>query len=492
MRQKALLVVAFLMFGCSDSVLGVGTEQWDIFELTLKGPSSGNPFVDVKLSAEFTQGDKVFKPTGFYDGNGIYRIRFMPNSQGGWTYKTRSNVKVLDGKIGSFTCFKPSEGNHGPVRVADQAHFEYADGSPFFPIGTTAYCWELESQYEHTLKTLENSAFNKVRFMPFPHRGNALPIKPFAGTNHKWDFYRPNPEFWRFFEKSVNDLLNLRIQADIILFHPYDRNAFGLDKMKHGQAKLYLNYATARLSSYRNVWWSMANEYDLITTRSIEQWEELAQVIANADPYGHLHSIHCLPGKHYPKWNNPWVTHISYQGYDPENIDKMIADYHKPVLLDEFGYEGNIGNNWGNLSAEEETRRFWTAVINGGYATHGDCYRPGLFFWKGGTFSGKSHTRIRFFKEEILKDSEATKLKPLNDSCAYAGQDYYLFYFGKNQLKSYTFDLPQDNRYKIEIIDTWNMKVTPVNGIWAGKREIRLLDKKYIAVRIRKIKEIDQ
>ncbi len=37
-------------------------ERWGIFELSLSGPSGGNPFVDVELSAEFEQKGRVFKP----------------------------------------------------------------------------------------------------------------------------------------------------------------------------------------------------------------------------------------------------------------------------------------------------------------------------------------------------------------------------------------------------------------------------------------------
>jgi hypothetical protein len=60
-------------------------ERWGIFELSLTGPSGGNPFVDVKLSAEFEQKGRVFQPEGFYDGNGVYRIRFMPDTPGACT-----------------------------------------------------------------------------------------------------------------------------------------------------------------------------------------------------------------------------------------------------------------------------------------------------------------------------------------------------------------------------------------------------------------------
>jgi hypothetical protein len=67
-------------------------EQWSLFEVELGGPSEGNPFVDVELSAEFSCGSKRVKVPGFYDGEGIYRMRFMPEEQGEWTYSTKSNA----------------------------------------------------------------------------------------------------------------------------------------------------------------------------------------------------------------------------------------------------------------------------------------------------------------------------------------------------------------------------------------------------------------
>ncbi len=62
MIRKVPLVAALLILGCSGAALGVETELWDIFELTLQGPSDGNPFVDVTLKAEFSQGCESFEP----------------------------------------------------------------------------------------------------------------------------------------------------------------------------------------------------------------------------------------------------------------------------------------------------------------------------------------------------------------------------------------------------------------------------------------------
>ncbi len=116
-------------------------ERWGIFELELRGPSEGNPFVDVQLSGEFRQNERIFKPEGFYDGNGIYRIRFMPDKPGAWSYTTKSNRSELDGKEGKFTCVEPSPANHGPVRVHKKWHLAYADGTAYFQVGTTCYAW---------------------------------------------------------------------------------------------------------------------------------------------------------------------------------------------------------------------------------------------------------------------------------------------------------------------------------------------------------------
>ena len=57
-------------------------EQWGVFELTLAGPASGNPFTEVELAATFTQGSHSVKTDGFYDGAGVYKVRFMPETTG--------------------------------------------------------------------------------------------------------------------------------------------------------------------------------------------------------------------------------------------------------------------------------------------------------------------------------------------------------------------------------------------------------------------------
>ena len=113
----------------------------EFFELTLEGPLEGNPFLDVSFEATFMYMNREIEANGFYDGNGIYKVRFMPDKEGKWKYVTWSNCPQLDGISGTFECISPSPGNHGPVRVKNVYHFAYEDGTPYFPIGTTCYVW---------------------------------------------------------------------------------------------------------------------------------------------------------------------------------------------------------------------------------------------------------------------------------------------------------------------------------------------------------------
>ena len=134
-------------------------ERWDSVEFSFNGPTDGNPFSDVTFHADFSNGEHKCTVRGFYDGDGIYRIRFMPDTPGEWTYVTKSNVAALDGQSGSFTCTPAGAGNHGPVHVHNQFHFAYADGTPFYSFGTTCYAWthQGDALEEQTLETLRES-----------------------------------------------------------------------------------------------------------------------------------------------------------------------------------------------------------------------------------------------------------------------------------------------------------------------------------------------
>src|ERR1700761_6307706 len=96
----------------SGAVEHTTVPRWEVFELTLAGPGTGNPFTEVQLSARFVLGSRVVTVDGFYDGAGTYKVRFMPDTEGAWTYTTSSNAPELDGKTGRFACVAALTGAH--------------------------------------------------------------------------------------------------------------------------------------------------------------------------------------------------------------------------------------------------------------------------------------------------------------------------------------------------------------------------------------------
>ena len=106
--------------------------QWGIQELTLRSQRTyANPFADVSVRARFQSQGKETSVDGFYDGHRTWKIRFMPENSGTWTFTTVSADPDLNGKSGSFVADRPGSGNHGTVVVHNQYHFAYADGTPY-------------------------------------------------------------------------------------------------------------------------------------------------------------------------------------------------------------------------------------------------------------------------------------------------------------------------------------------------------------------------
>ncbi len=483
-----------LLLFCLGLANAENVERWGVFEISLPGPTAGNPFADVRLGAHFRYSHRVIDVDGFYDGEGTYRVRFMPDEIGEWSYTTTSNVPALDAKTGSFTAVAPSAGNHGPVRVRYTSHFGYEDGTPYVPIGTTCYAWihQGDKLEEQTLATLRSAPFNKMRMCVFPksyaYNANEPVYYPFerdaAGKN---DLARFNPKFFQHLEKRIRDLEALGIEADLILFHPDDR--WGYASMPPEANDRYLRYTVARLAAYRNVWWSLANEWDLVRTKTLADWDRFFRIVQESDPYQHLRSIHHSNVMY--DHSKPWVTHVSIQGSDLEKAREYVAQYRKPVVYDECKYEGNIRQRWGNISAQELVRRFWIGTVSGAYVGHGETFLdPNDILWwsKGGVLHGESPARIAFLRK-ILESAPAEGLNNVATYYLGAGQEgrYYLFYFDVNQPAEYEFTLANGPQFRADIIDPWEMKITPVSGTFTGRFLMKLPGKPHMAVRFERV-----
>jgi hypothetical protein len=505
MTVKAIILGLFLLSNlCVYSQKSC--EKWKVYELTFNGPSLGNPFLDVGFSAIFSH-DRVTKSiNGFYDGNGVYKVRFMPDTEGSWTYVTQSNQKVLNGKKGEFLCTPPSLGNHGSVIVKDTFNLAYEDGTPYYSFGTTSYAWvhQGDSLAEVTLQTLSNGYFNKLRMCIFPKsyrwNKNEPLIYPFEGMPlTKWDFSRFNPEYFRNIERRIAQLDSIGIQADLIVFHPYDR--WGFSSMGKEVDERYLKFIIARFAAFKNVWWSMANEFDFIRSKKTEDWDRIIEIFATNDPYQRLRGIH--NGRRWYDQHNPLITHLSIQNGDTHEAWKYRNDFRKPVVFDECLYEGNVPMGWGNISAQTMVDKFWLGFMYGGHVGHSEAYltetpvqfpddSDDITWWsKGGNLKGQSHDKIKFLCEIIESAPVGFKPDPPQRSILpaklFKDDEYFLYYFGNAQPSYTIIALPEGKSYRAEVIDVWNMTITHSPGIFEGKSLIELPGKPMIALRLKSI-----
>jgi hypothetical protein len=481
-------------------------ERWDFFEETFAGPNEGNPFLDVWIRAVFRKDNREVWVDGFYDGDGTYKVRFMPDETGVWTSETDSNVAELKGRKNTLKCIEPQARNHGPVRVRDSYHFGYADGTPYFPFGTTCYAWvhQTEELQRQTLESLRTGPFNKIRMCIFPkwyqYNHGTPPRFPFPRVAETNDYTYFNPEFFRHIEGRIGELRAMNVEADLILFHPYDH--WGFQAMPADVDDRYLKYVIARFAAYRNVWWSLANEFDLMRKKNNADWDRYARIVTETDPYSHLRSIHY---SHAPyDYSRAWCTHAGVQDYAFDKAAQWRTEWRKPVIFDECMYEGNINSRWGNLSGEEMVRRFWLCTVAGVYGGHGETYvgedeienDSAILWWShGGVLKGTSSKRIGFLRkllEEIGTEGGGRigleAIQPVYYLAAKrSANETILWYFDFHQPSYYDFSLPEGAQFKAEWIDPWEMTTKTVDGLFTGKSRIKLPGKPYQAIVFRKV-----
>lgn len=454
--------------------------------LAFEGPVEPILVDRVPLRARFTHesGASALVP-GFWDGGTRYLVRFAPELEGAWSWRTQSDAAELDGVEGALEV-AGAEGR-GPVRVASTFHFAHADGTPFRPVGATAYNWlhQEDPLFSETPEALARAGFDKFRFMVFPQAGGYVEhvpdLLPFEKDGDgRWDVSRPVIPFFRRLDEAVELLGRHGIQADVLIFNAYDGGRFGLDALTEEQDAVYLRYLIARLSAYPNVWWSLCNEFDILTDRPAQRWDRMGRILAEEDSHDHLRSIHNWMELH--DHNQSWVTHASIQN------ESAVADfgraslyrdaYRKPVVLDEIKYEGDIADRWGRLTGRELVHRFWIATVAGCYASHGESFtlpNGSLHMVQGGPLQGESPARLGFLRR-ILDEVDAAGLDPIDkwDDPAYVAgrpRTIYLQYLGDADGGEWSFRLPQGNkgerleegdRFVVDVIDAWGMTVERV------------------------------
>ena len=182
----------------------------------------------------------------------------------------------------------------------------------------------------------------------------------------------------------------------------------------------------------------------------------------------------------------------------------------------EICYEGNYSLRWGDLKAEEFIHRCIQCIIAGTYPGHGEVLEtPELTvdeIWTGigVELRGESSKRMKFLRK-LIEDGPSCGLEPIDrwwrSNVAGKKGEYFLVYLGEECSKEWKVEIPiqdsmieENSRFKIDIVDPWNMTIEKVLGefelvektedyVFLDKNDkiIELFEKPYTIIRLRKI-----
>lgn len=156
MKLKNLITLSVLGLLLSD-INGVGLNAdvpgkihvWEMQEVALKAEKNyANFYTDVTCWLELNGPDFSKRIYGFWDGDNIYKVRFVATMPGKWRWRSGSNQpddKGLNDEVGEFTAINWTEAEkrqnpnrRGFVSATPNGHaLQYADGTPYFMVGDT-------------------------------------------------------------------------------------------------------------------------------------------------------------------------------------------------------------------------------------------------------------------------------------------------------------------------------------------------------------------
>ena len=465
----------------------VTIEQYNTHDFTLRADAPGNPF-DVEVAGEFSgpNGQRLRVP-GFYDGNGVWKIRFSPPALGAWTLRTISPLAALNARTETeVECVANRNPKiHGGLRVDPSYphHFVYEDGTRYFLMGYEAdWLWGVEmndprrATMHRLIDLIAARGFNHLMVNIYAHDTNWSPgrkhqwdfgppdLYAWEGTNEKPDHSRFNVRFFQLYDGMMAVLRDKGIVAHIML-KVYNKMVKWPPPGSEDEAR-YFRYVTARYQAFSNVVWDFSKEAyneknELLQARLID-------LVRDTDAYDRLTTAH---DDEIYEWDPELSRNLDFRT-DQQHADfaAMIAfDRARrpyPVVNSEFGYERGVDklptyrveHDW-----QEQLRRAWHVYLAGGYGV----YYYSNTAWDVVKVEPEPPGMKRFqLLSETLSALPYWRMKPANElssgPCLALEGEVYAFYAEGQQLAVHLRGLADPAHAKAEWLDTWTGAREPI------------------------------
>lgn len=264
---------------------------------------------------------------GFWDGGDTWKVRFMPDEIGTWTYISNSSDKGNSGLHqieGSFEC-KASENELDLYQKGPIVHFpgtyqlRHQDGAPFFWTACTAWNGALKSTQEEWDYYLENrleNSYNTIQLVTTQWRGsekNGEGEVAFTGSGH----IQINPEFFKRIDERIDEAnrKGLLVSPVILWALPFGEGT----EFSPGyylpirEAVILAKYIVARYQG-NHVLWNLGGDGKYYGDLE-DRWKSIGEQVFGEGKYQGLVTLH----PHGLSWigdtyeNEPWYELYTYQ-----------------------------------------------------------------------------------------------------------------------------------------------------------------------------------
>ncbi len=336
---------------------------WQRYEAAFTAAEDTSP--DADFAVEFTSpSGRRRSVAGFWDGGRTWRVRFLPDEEGDWRYRSRAKPATgLDGRAGRFACRKPTGRvsnpllKHGPVVVApDGRHLEHLDGTPFFwladtvwngPALSTADDWHayLEDRAKKHFSAVQFNALCPWRAAPTDADGKTA----FSGEKR----VRVNPDYFRRLDARLDAINAQGLLAAPVLIWANKADDPGNALPEADVIKL-LRYEVARYGA-NHVLWILAGDNDYKGAKGA-RWRRIGAAVFGENRQPAPVMAHPT-GMNWPwaDWRDEgWLTVLGYQSGHGDSDDTLRWLHSgppsdgwrkapaRPVINLEPPYEGHL------------------------------------------------------------------------------------------------------------------------------------------------------
>ncbi len=353
--QKLILTSLVALLSISQ-LFSTNAPIWSRIELKVNHPVHyDNPFQDVDLFIKVIRPDgSHFKLCGFFDHEGFWKFRIMPDQIGKWKYTAWFSDNSDKRISGSFRCV-PSD--IPGLIAADETNpvwFGFKGGKHqlirSFHVGDRFFAdnWP-DSERKKFLDWLVENKYNTISVASHLLNRNAENRGKGWNTPDLWNAEKqqPNPEEYAKMEQILDELASRKIVVFPFAGFFGQKSNYPTDRLNQA---LYVRYTISRLGAYWNILYSVAGPeplYRNVKQFTKDQVDKLGEMIAAQNTQGHLITVH------NEKNNNPfidasWASYQCLQGPTTLDLDSLYQGLmsrrnpHQPVLAQEVLWYGNI------------------------------------------------------------------------------------------------------------------------------------------------------